>query len=123
MKKVLVIDDEADIRSVLKFRLEKAGYHCLTAADGKEGLAVVAAEKPDFIILDLIMPVMDGVKVYRHLKMNPKTKHIPILAFTAQDADTVVAKGQPALDIVDLVLKPFDAEALVKTVQRVLAVK
>lgn len=121
MKTILIIDDEADIRKVVKVRIEKAGYRCLTAADGKEGLAVVAAEKPDLIILDLIMPVMDGVQVYHRLKMNSKTKHIPVIAFTAQDADTVVAKGQAAMDIVELVFKPFDAEGLVKIVERVLA--
>ena len=81
--KILVVDDiEANVR-LLEARLEAEYYEVITAADGPTALAMAAAEKPDIVLLDVMMPEMDGFEVCRRLKANPATAHIPVVAVTA----------------------------------------
>ena len=83
-KKILVVDDEPDILSVIAFRLKKSGYEIVTAGDGKETLDLMQNWKPDLILLDIQLPVMDGYEVCRRIKADEELKHIPIVFFCCQ---------------------------------------
>jgi CheY-like chemotaxis protein len=118
--KILIVDDEADLLMMSVGRLQKAGYDVVTAADGQSGLEMVASEKPDLVLLDLVMPGLDGYEVCRRLKADEKTKHIPVILFTARFAITPLDETARALRAEDYVPKPFDAKELVLKVQRLL---
>src|SRR3990167_768650 len=108
-KRILIVDDEEDILSVVKFRLEANNYEVLLAADGQEGLNKARTEKPDLIILDIMLPKLDGYKVCRMLKFDDRYKHIPIILFSArtQDSDLETGKQQGADAYIT---KPFQPE-------------
>ena len=120
MKKILIVDDEPEIRELLKMRFEANGFECLTAKDGREAIEIARKEKPSLIILDLIMPNLDGIQAHKILKTDSATKHIPIIAYTAQDPEIVTKKGKEAIDIIDFVLKPFDHKALIERAQKII---
>jgi CheY-like chemotaxis protein len=85
MRRVLIIDDEDDIREVAALSLEAtAGWQIITASSGRAGIAAAAAEKPDAILMDVMMPVMDGPTTFKELQLNPATKGIPVLLLTAK---------------------------------------
>ena len=90
------------------------------AKNGKEGVDIAKAEQPDIIILDLVMPAMDGYTTYRALRADKDTKHIEIIAYTAQPPEIVAKKEREAMDIVDFIMKPFDAKTLVLSVKEIL---
>ncbi|MEI8345244.1 MAG: response regulator, partial [Candidatus Omnitrophota bacterium] len=81
-KKILIIDDEPDLMKIAVTRISKAGYTVLQAGDGKAGLAMVESEKPDLVLLDLAMPVMDGYEVCLRIKGSEASQHIPVVLFT-----------------------------------------
>ena len=83
-KKILVVDDEADIVTIIQMRLEAGGYEVISASDGNNGYAKARSENPDLIILDVMLPGMDGYKVCRLLKFDQKYKRIPIIMLTAK---------------------------------------
>ncbi|MFH1941748.1 MAG: response regulator [bacterium] len=85
--RILIIEDSLIFQKTLKKRLESRGYQTMIADDGLEGLALVKREKPDLVILDLILPGMDGHKICRLLKFNRETMDIPIVMFTSRDLD------------------------------------
>ena len=89
MKKVLAVDDQPPIVRLIQINLQKAGFEVVTAFDGEEGLQKVRDERPDLVILDVIMPKLDGFEVLRAIKTNPETRNIPVIMLTvkAQDAD------------------------------------
>jgi len=123
MATILIVDDEKDLRTLLKARFELSGFKCLTARDGKEAIKAVKKERPDLIILDLVMPRMDGIQTYKVLKADAEHKHIPIIVYTAQPPEIVLKKGEAAFDVVDFVLKPFDSKTLVLAVKKILSSK
>mgnify|MGYP001737172133 CR=1 FL=1 len=84
MKKILVVDDEKPISDIIKFNMVKEGYEVLTAFDGKEALAVFEAENPDILILDLMLPEIDGLEVARTIR---KTSNVPIIVLSAKDTE------------------------------------
>lgn len=118
-KKILLVDDEKDIVAVVEARLAMAGYTIVTAFDGQEALEVARRESPDLILLDLMLPKLDGHKVCRMLKFDKAYEHIPIIMFTAKTAaaDKKLAQevGADAY-----ITKPFDMKALVDTVKKYL---
>jgi len=118
-KRILVVDDEEDILSVLKFRLEANDYEVLLASDGQEGLNKARTEKPDLIILDLMLPKIDGYKVCRMLKFDENYKSIPIIMFTARaeqkDEDLGKEMGADAY-----IIKPFEPEILLEKIRELL---
>jgi len=122
MKSILIIDDEPDIRDLMKIRFESQDIKCLTAEGGKEGVAIAKEQKPTAILLDLIMPEMDGFETYKLLKADERTKRIPIIAFTTQSPDRTEGKGKDAFDVVDFIIKPFDSHTLVMAVKKALAI-
>ena len=95
-KKILVVDDEADLVETLRFPLEMEGYQVLVSYNGEDGLNKARAENPDLIILDLMLPKLDGYKVCRLLKFDERYKHIPILMLTAktQEKDKILGWKQ-----------------------------
>lgn len=92
-KRILLIEDEANLRELMKFRLEEAGYEVLTADDGLKAVSLARTQKPDAILLDLMLPKLDGYTVCRILKMNETTKEIPIIMITARTASQDQKKG------------------------------
>ncbi len=113
-KKILLIDDEPELVELLKERLESSGYEFVSASNGEEGLIKVGEEAPDFILLDLIMPKMNGYDVCKRLKENPGTKDIPILIITASGTKDLEQKCL-ALGANAVIMKPYDsADLLVK---------
>ncbi len=118
-KKILVVDDEVTVRSLLKDFFTPRGYEVITAADGKEGLALAANEVPDVILLDVMMPGMDGMEVCRRLKANERTAVIPVIMMTGV-VGVALEATLTAPD--DLVLKPLTLPELLARVQSIIAV-
>ena len=116
-KKILIIDDEPDFLSVLRVRLEANDYEVIEASDGEEGLKKAEAEKPDVILVDIIMPKKDGYTLVRELKYKETTKSIPIIVMTAKPdmKDLFEIEG-----FKDYVVKPFENEDLLLRIKRVL---
>ena len=116
-KKILVVDDEKDITETLSFMLKAAGYDVITASDGEEGLKFAEEENPDLIILDVMMPKINGYKIARLLKYDNKYKHIPIIMVTArgQDSDKLIGEETGANEYIT---KPFEFEEVLKSVRK-----
>ena len=87
-QRILIVDDEMDLLTVLKFGLEAEGYEVVTASDGEQGLAAARQLVPDLMVLDLMLPRMDGYKVCRALKFDERYKRIPIFILSARSGDT-----------------------------------
>jgi len=87
MKKILVVDDERDVRDLIKDKLSQNKYAVMTAGDGKEALIIAKNSQPDLILLDIAMPEMNGYATCEKLKSDPTTKNIPILFLTGKDLD------------------------------------
>jgi DNA-binding response OmpR family regulator len=119
-KKILLVEDEKDMAYAVTLQLEAKGYEVITASDGREGLEKARMKKPDLIILDLMLPKIDGYKVCRMLKFDSKYKDIPIIIFTAraQDSDKNTGKevGADAY-----ITKPFEPSALLDKIRELLA--
>lgn len=92
MKKILVVEDEKELVEVLENRLKEKGFLVFTAYNGKEALEKIAANRPDLILLDLVMPVLDGISVLKELKASVKTKDIPVIVLTNLFGDDDVAR-------------------------------
>ncbi|AJD91737.1 PhoP family transcriptional regulator [Jeotgalibacillus malaysiensis] len=116
-KKVLVVDDEQSIATLLKYNLEQSGYEVLTAYDGAEGIALVESEQPDLLVLDLMLPVMDGIEVCKQLRQ--KQIHIPIIMLTAKDEEFDKVLGLE-LGADDYMTKPFSPREVVARVKAIL---
>lgn len=93
MKTILVVDDEKDLREALTTSLTSAGYTVVTANDGKEGLALAQAEKPDLILLDIVMPHVNGHEMLHELRRDAWGKNVPVILLTNADDATNVAQG------------------------------
>ncbi|HEX9530845.1 MAG TPA: response regulator [Acidimicrobiales bacterium] len=108
---VLVVDDEPLVVRLVELNLEMDGYRVVAAYDGPSGLRAAGEEHPDVIVLDMMMPGMDGLEVARHLKSDPGTATIPIIFLSARSSPADVAAGLAAGAAVYMA-KPFDAEEL-----------
>lgn len=117
--KILLVDDEPDLVSTVRYRLEFSHCEVITAADGKEGLEKAASEKPDLILLDTNMPVMNGHEMLERLRNNPNLKDIPVIMLTALCEPQDVAAAS-AHDIADYIIKPFDFTELMEKIMNVL---
>ena len=119
MKKILIIEDHADMRELLTWQIELMGFAAVAARQGREGLQKAQSENPSLIILDIMMPSMDGWEAARELKANAATQDIPILAATAlfRDADlqNCMASGCSAY-----IVKPFTFQELQGKVQELI---
>lgn len=116
---ILVVDDEEDIRELIQYNLSKDGYRVTCAATGEEGLSLVGSLKPDLIILDLMLPGIDGLEVCRRLKMDPAFKSIPIVMVSARGEEPDVVSGLE-LGADDYISKPFSPRVLIARIKSVL---
>lgn len=117
--KILSVDDSRAIRMVLKRLFRPFACELFEAGDGEEGLAVATREKPDLIILDYNMPVMDGVTMLRQMRENPELKRTPVIMLTA-DASSEIINTVARLGVRDYVTKPFEDAQLLDKVSRVI---
>ncbi len=117
--KVLVVEDEADILEIIAYNLSREGYRVLSSRDGEEALDLARSEEPDLILLDLMLPGMDGIEVCRQLKDEPRGADLPIIMVTAkgEESDVVLGLGVGADDYI---VKPFSPRELVARVKAVL---
>ena len=124
MAKILVVDDEPDVVEMIKVALEGASHKVVTAYNGQEGVDKAKKEKPDAIVLDIMMPVKDGFVACKELKEDPACKNIPVLILTAVSehfADTRYAKSMGLeLDAEDYIDKPVDPKLLVARLNKLL---
>ena len=113
-KKILVIDDEPDIREIVRLYLSEEGYDIIEASNGQEGIIKAQQEEPDLIVLDIMLPGINGFEVAKHLKDDPNTHDIPIIILSVLAQDSQYRQG-----ILDYISKPFRQEELVAIVHKV----
>jgi two-component system alkaline phosphatase synthesis response regulator PhoP len=118
-EKILIVDDEENILELLSYNLEKNGYHVITAGNGEDAVKVARAESPGLIILDLMLPGIDGLEVCRRLRSGGVTSAIPIVMLTAKGEDTDIVAGLE-IGADDYVTKPFSVNVLIARVRAVL---
>ena len=118
-RRILLVDDETDIVKVVGRRLEAAGFEVSVAVDGQAALMKVREYPPDLIILDLMLPKLDGYEVCTLLKQNPQTKHIPVVMFTAKRDEQDYWKGM-SCGADAYLTKPFDSEVLGQLINRLI---
>ncbi len=116
-KKILIVDDETELVKAIRIRLEQAGYETLVAYDGLEGLEKAKKENPDLILLDIMMPDIDGFEVLRRLKENSKTKYTPVIMVTCKGEPQSLFKAKE-LRSLDYIVKPFEQEELLDLIKR-----
>ncbi|WP_373044572.1 response regulator [Vulgatibacter sp.] len=113
---VLVVDDEFTIVETLAEILSWEGYRVVTAPNGREGLAALEKDVPDLVLLDMMMPVMDGLQMLEEMRRRPEVRHVPVVLMTA--APMQLPRGEQLYDA--LLLKPFGLDALTRTLGKVL---
>jgi CheY-like chemotaxis protein len=120
MARVLVIDDEPDVRWLIRMSLERAGHEVLVAEDGLRGVALAQKQRPEIIVLDLMMPVMDGYAVLAELAKDPRTVGVPVVVLSARaipdEAERATSAGARRF-----LEKPFDPDALTEELDALLA--
>jgi two-component system, OmpR family, alkaline phosphatase synthesis response regulator PhoP len=117
--KILVVDDEIYIVHILDFSLGMEGYEVVTALDGEQALAKVKTEEPDLVVLDIMMPKLDGYETCKILKSDPETKHIPVILLSAKGRNVDQKMGfQVGAD--DYITKPFSPKKLVERINLIL---
>ncbi len=117
--KILIVEDDPDISELIHFNLEKAGYQTVRAEDGEQALRLAQKHQPDLILLDLLLPGLNGLEVCRRLKRDPAMQHIPIMMVTAkgEEMDRVVGLE---LGADDYVVKPFSIREIILRIQKLL---
>ncbi|HXX07003.1 MAG TPA: response regulator [Pseudolabrys sp.] len=118
-RRILVVEDQEDNRQILRDLLGHAGYELTEAGDGEEALSAVAKERPDLILMDIQLPIMDGYEVTRRLKKDPAYKDIPIIVVTSYALSGDEGKARDA-GCDDYITKPFSPRKLLATVQKFL---
>ena len=118
-ERILIVDDEEDVLELVRYNLDRSGYQIETAASGEEALSKARKNSPDLIILDLMLPGIDGLEVCKKLKSDLKTEHIPIVMLTAKGDEADIVTGLE-LGAEDYVTKPFSPKILIARVRRIL---
>ncbi|MHC5139284.1 MAG: response regulator transcription factor [Planctomycetota bacterium] len=116
---ILVVDDQKDLLEMLNMVLTQEGYRVRTAASGNEALAMIAAQKPDLILLDIILGDISGIKLTTKLKHETETTHIPIILLTAKDSETDIIVGL-SVGADDYITKPFSTQVLLARIDALL---
>ncbi len=117
--KILIVEDEKDLIELVRYNLEREGYKVFYAQSGEEALPIVEKESPDLIILDLMLPGIDGLETCRLIKQDPKTKNLPILILTAKSEEADIIVGLQ-LGADDYVTKPFSPKVLIARIKALL---
>ncbi len=115
---ILAIDDEKDILKLLQYNLEKEGYRVWTAESGEKGFEIAKAKKPELILLDLMLPQIDGLEVCRLLKSHSSTQQIPVLMLSAKDSEVDQVVGFE-LGATDYLIKPFSVKVLLARIKNI----
>jgi|TARA_B110000114_G_C15066807_1_gene387801 two-component system alkaline phosphatase synthesis response regulator PhoP len=119
MKTILIIDDEDDIREILDYNMRKEGFNVLQASNGKEGIKMVEKHSPDLIVLDVMMPEMDGIEVCEQIRLLPNTENIRICFLTARSEDYSQIAGFDAGGD-DYVTKPIKPKVIISRIKAIL---
>jgi two-component system response regulator VicR len=122
-KKVVCIEDEPEMIDLIKLILERKGFEVVGAVGGQEGLEVIRREMPDLILLDLMMPEIDGWEVFRQMRADEQLKDIPVIVVTAKAQSIDKVLGLHIAKVDDYVTKPFGPQELLKSVNKVLAME
>ncbi len=119
-KKILVIEDESDARRMLSLALKSSGYVVFGAENGEEGLKIFKEEKPDLVILDVVMPIMDGWEVLKRIKAGFKSKRVPVIMVTGKTEDADKVKGYTyGADF--YVTKPYNIQKLLLAIRDIIS--
>lgn len=118
-RKILVVDDQTDLLELLSMSLSQEGYHVRTAASGAEAFSQIATDKPDLILLDIILGDISGIKMTTRLKNDVETAHIPIILLTAKDSETDIIVGL-SVGADDYITKPFSTKVLLARIDAVM---
>ncbi|MBO4548946.1 MAG: response regulator [Abditibacteriota bacterium] len=121
-KKILIVDDDENILALIEKTLEKAKYEVVKATDGKQALNLVVSERPDLLILDIMMPYLDGFEVLQTLRRYPATRNIPVIILTAKDNDDDVFVGWQA-GVSCYMIKPFNPTETLSQIKRIFEAK
>lgn len=121
--KIMIVDDEPDVVDLVKLVLKSEGYDVVTAYSGKEALDKIGGEMPDLVLLDIMMPQMDGWEVYNHIKSSSKTKDIPVAMLTAKSQSIDKMIGLHVVQVDDYITKPFGRAELLARVKKILSDK
>jgi len=119
-KKVLIVDDEPGVVKMIRYLLEKNSFVVVSATEGEEGTKLAELEKPDLILMDIMMPGIDGNEATRRLKENEVTKSIPVIMLSALGQEGDVAKSLE-LGAIDYIVKPFHPQELLERIKKLLA--
>jgi two-component system response regulator VicR len=122
-KQILCIEDEPEMIDLIRLILGRRGFEVVGAAGGKEGLEKVRQQPPDLVLLDLMMPDMDGWEVYQQMKADDKTKNIPVIVVTAKAQSIDKVLGLHIAKVDDYIAKPFSPQDLLNSVEKVLNAK
>jgi DNA-binding response OmpR family regulator len=117
--KILVVDDEIYIVHILDFSLGMEGYEVITALDGEQALEKLHSERPDLIVLDIMMPKLDGYEVCKAIKSNPQTRHVPVILLSAKGRNVDQKMGFD-VGADDYITKPFSPRKLVERINQLL---
>ena len=121
-KKILIVEDDQDLRQVLQVHLELLGYDSILAVNGKEAVDLATSQVPDLIVMDIMLPVMDGLQATRLIREHPNTESTPIIAMTARDTnENKIECLQSGCD--GHIAKPFTSKQLVSVIEKLLKQK
>lgn len=119
-KKIFIVDDEPTIVEYVTVILEKASYQVSSCENGTDAIEKIRAEKPDLILLDVMLPDVDGITICRQIKSNPKTNAIPVILLTSLTDATTIRDAQ-LFGVSDYISKPFDAKVLKAKIEKALS--
>ena len=119
-KRILCIEDEAEMIDLTRLVLEREGFEVLGAVGGSEGLDIIRREKPDLVLLDLMMPDIDGWEVYRQMKAQQESANIPVIVVTAKAQSIDKVLGLQVAKVDDYITKPFGPQELLNSINRIL---
>ncbi|MDK1081531.1 MAG: response regulator [Anaerolineae bacterium] len=123
MKNILCIEDEQEMIDLIRLILGRRGFEVTGAAGGKEGLEKLQENPPDLVLLDLMMPDIDGWEVYQQMKAEEKTKDIPVIVVTAKAQNIDKVLGIHIAKVDDYIAKPFSPQDLLNSVEKILGVR
>ncbi|MCG3209455.1 MAG: Alkaline phosphatase synthesis transcriptional regulatory protein PhoP [Anaerolineae bacterium] len=118
-KRILCIEDEAEMIDLTRLVLEREGFEVLGAVGGMQGLEIIKREKPDLVLLDLMMPDIDGWEVYRQMKADPEMTGIPVIVVTARAQNIDKVLGLQVAKVDDYVTKPFGPKELLESIRKI----
>jgi len=121
IRRILCIEDESEMIDLIRLILSRRGFEVKGAAGGRDGLRMVKEELPDLVLLDLMMPDMDGWEVYQQMKADESTRQIPVIVITAKAQSIDKVLGLHIAKVDDYIAKPFSPQDLLKSVEKVLS--